>query len=314
MKKRLFIILLALCLAALFGCSSSLDASPDSSDSASPKPGESGKGGASAAPSAVNTGALKVHFIYVGQGDSAFIEFPDGETMLIDAGAAEQGANVINYISGLGYNKIDYVVGTHPHTDHIGGLLEVLRTFKVGNIYMPDASSDIQTYADLMQLIKDNGIPLTVAQKDVVIKPGFAAILSPVTINTNRKEMNDNSAVVRVTYGNTNFLFTGDASKNIEQQLLTGEISADVLKVGNHGSSYASSPDFIAKVSPKIAVITCGKNNQYNLPNPATLKTLQDAGATIYDTSRDGTVTITSDGTNVSADKGTVADVESELD
>lgn len=295
MKKRLFIILLALSLVALFGCSPSLDSSPDS---VSPTPGESGKSEGSAVPSSAPAGSLKVHFIYAGQGDSAFIEFPDGQTMLIDAGSAEQGANIINYISGLGYSKIDYVVGTHPHTDHIGGLLEVLRTFEIGNIYMPDASSDIQTYTDLMQLVQENGIPLTVAQKDVVIKPGFAAILSPVTINTNRKEMNDNSAVVRITNGDTNFLFMGDASKNIEGQL-SGDISADVLKVGNHGSSYASDPAFIAKVNPKIAVITCGKNNQYHLPNEITIKTLESAGVQIYDTSKDGTVIVTSDGTSV---------------
>ena len=299
MKKRLFILILSISLIFLFGCSSSLD-----SDLPGQTPGGQ-KPNASASPSAAPAGNLKVHFIYVGQGDAAFIEFPDGQTMLIDAGPAEQGANVVAYINQLGYKKIDYVVGTHPHTDHIGGLIDVLNTFDVGSIYMPGATADNKTYADLTQLIQVKGIPLAAAKKGVVIKTGVAMIIAPV--NENSSEMNDNSAVVRLAYGDTNFLFMGDASKNVEQEL-TGDISADVLKVGNHGSSYASSPEFIAKVNPKIAVITSGKDNKYNLPNGITLTTLQSAGAKIYNTSYNGTVVVTSDGTNVSADKDVIPD------
>lgn len=295
MKKRLFIIILSISLLFLFGCSSSPDI---------PLPDDQNPN-ASASPSAAPAGNLKVHFIYVGQGDAAFIEFPDGQTMLIDAGPAEQGANVVAYINQLGYKKIDYVVGTHPHTDHIGGLIDVLKSFDVGSIYMPSAAADNKTYTDLSQLIQEKGIPLAVAKKGVVIKTGVAMIIAPV--NENSSEMNDNSAVVRLAYGDTNFLFMGDASKNVEQEL-TGDISADVLKVGNHGSSYASDPAFIAKVSPKIAVITSGKDNKYNLPNGITLTTLQSAGAKIYNTSYNGTVVVTSDGANVSADKDVVPD------
>jgi competence protein ComEC len=288
LKKILCIILtLFLSFVLISGCSST-------PDSAQP--------GVSAEPSALEStasGNLKVHYIYVGQGDSEFIEFPDGQTMLIDAGPAEQGANVVNYIKKLGYTKIDYVVGTHPHTDHIGGLIDVLQSFEIGSMYMPSATSSIKTYTDLVGLIHTKGIPLAVAKKDVVIKPGFATIIAPV--NENSKDMNDNSAVVKVAYQNTNFLFMGDASKNVEQELQ--DVSADVIKVGNHGSSYASSPEFITKVKPKIAVITCGKSNKYNLPNAATLKTLLGVGAKIYETSENGTITVVSDGTTVTADK-----------
>lgn len=299
MKKTLsFLLILSLCLMILFGCST-----PDSEMT---KPKAGGEDTADATPTPAAAGPLKVHFIYVGQGDASFIEFPDGQTMLIDAGPAEQGAKVVDYISSLGYTKIDYVVGTHPHTDHIGGLLDVLRSFDIGSVYMPDAPSEVKTYADLMQLIQENGLTLVTAAKDVEIKPGFAVILAPEQIS---KDMNDNSAVVRVTYGNTNFLFMGDASKNVEGQL-AGDIKADVLKVGNHGSSYASSPEFIARVSPKIAVIPCGKNNQYKLPNGITIKTLRDAGAKIYETSLNGNVTVTSDGTNVTADSEALPDEE----
>lgn len=302
MKKTVsFILILLLSFMILFGCST-----PDAPGPEMPEPKDGGRNQADASPMPTAAGSLKVHFIYVGQGDSAFIEFPDGQTMLIDAGPAEQGAKVVDYIGKLGFTKIDYVVATHPHTDHIGGLLDVLSAFDIGSVYMPDAPSDVKTYADLMQLIQEKGLTLVAAAKDVVIEPGFAVILSPGQIS---KEMNDNSAVVRVTFGQTNFLFMGDASKNVEQQL-TGDIKADVLKVGNHGSSYASSPEFIARVNPKIAVIPCGKNNKYKLPNGITIKTLRDAGAKIYETSYNGNMVITSDGTGVSADQEAIPDEE----
>lgn len=291
MKKTLSIILtLFLSIIFISGCSATPDSAPPGA-STLPEPSASSA-----------SGNLTVHFIYVGQGDSEFIEFPDGQTMLIDAGPAEQGAAVVNYISKLGYTKIDYVVGTHPHTDHIGGLIDVLQSFDVGSMYMPSATSNIKTYTDLTALIQSKGIPLAVAKKDVVIKPGYASVIAPV--NENSKDMNDNSAVVKITYKDTSFLFMGDASKNVEQELQ--DVAADVLKVGNHGSSYASSPEFIEKVSPKIAVIPCGKNNKYNLPNGTTLKTLQSAGAKIYETSECGTIMVVSDGTTVLADKATV--------
>ncbi|MEI6102114.1 MAG: ComEC/Rec2 family competence protein [Eubacteriales bacterium] len=274
MKKSFNVILaVLLCTALLFGCTP-------------------------IATVAHVSGQLSAHYIDVGQGDSEFIEFPDGQTMLIDAGVPEAGDTVVNYIKKLGYSKIDYVVATHPHEDHIGGMAQVIKAFDIGSVYMPKVSTNTKTYENLLQTIKDKGLTIKTAKAGVQIREG-AEILSP--IDDKYSDLNQYSAVIRITFGNNHFLFMGDAGKPVEKEL-TGDLSADVLKVGHHGSDTATSKAFVAAVNPKIAIISCAKVNDYGHPHQVTLNTLNAAGVAIYGTYVSGTITVTSDGNKIAID------------
>jgi Predicted hydrolase (metallo-beta-lactamase superfamily) len=305
-KCFLFALIIIISVSLLFSCTTASSTARSTLSQAS-----SSESGQSSLPSAVSSessavqtsnvsGQLKAHFIDVGQGDSEFIELPDGKTMLIDAGVPEAGSTVVSYIKQTGYNKIDYLVATHPHEDHIGGMAQIIKTFNIGSIYMPKASTNTKTYENLLQTIKDKGLTIKTAQAGVQIEDGVV-ILAPVA-GAKYDDLNQYSAVIRITDGNTHFLFMGDAGKPVEP-LLTGDISADVLKVGHHGSDTASSPAFIAKVHPKIAIISCALHNDYGHPHQVTLDTLNAAGTAIYGTYASGTITVTSDGNKISIDK-----------
>lgn len=242
---------------------------------------------------------LRVHFIDVGQGDSTFMELPGGETMLIDAGESEYGSAVANYIKNLGYDTLTYVVGTHPHSDHIGGLEEIIRSFNVGSVYMPKVSSNTETFEDLLIAVKEKGLTVNTAKKDVLIieKENLRAeILSPVM--EEYSNLNNYSAVVMLTYGNNKFLFTGDAEALVEEELL-GDLSCDVLKVGHHGSSTSSSDSFLKAARPEYAVISCGKDNKYGHPHSEVLSRILDVGASVLRTDISGNIVIESDGSNI---------------
>lgn len=242
---------------------------------------------------------LRVHYIDVGQGDSVFIEFPGGDTMLIDAGESEYGLTVSNYIENLGYSTLTYVVGTHPHSDHIGGLEEVIRSFEVGSVYMPKVSANTKTFEGLLTAIKDKGLTVNTAKKDVLIvnKENITVeILSPVL--SEYSDLNNYSAVIMLIYYNNKFLFTGDAETVVEEGL-TGDISCDVLNVGHHGSNTSSSKEFLKAAIPKYAVISCGKDNKYGHPHTETIDRLNDIGAAVIRTDISGTIVIESDGNSI---------------
>lgn len=251
------------------------------------------------------TGNLKVHFINVGQGDSAFIEMPNGETMLIDAGEREYGEVVVNYITTLGYNKVDYLIGTHPHSDHIGGMAYVVNSLNIGKVYMPRVQSDTVTFEKLLLSIKNKGLSITTAKAGVNILSGAvsADILSPV--KEEYDDFNNYSAVVKIVYGETSFLFMGDAETVIENDI-DADVSADVIKVGHHGSSTSSSRSFISRVGAQIAVVSVGEENSYGHPHDKTLEAWRLAGATIMRTDLLGTIVVTSNGSNISTADGVV--------
>ncbi len=243
---------------------------------------------------------LKVHFINVGQGDSSFIEFPDGSTMLIDAGEREYGSVVLSYIRSLGYDHIDYLVATHPHSDHIGGMHEVVEGTNIGAVYMPRAQSNTATFEKLLTAIKSKGLKIGQAKAGVSIKKTdnvSVDILSPVSDQYDN--LNNWSAVIMITYGKTKYLFMGDAEREVEKQLY--DCRADVVKVGHHGSSTSSSPDFIARTDAKYAVVSVGEGNSYGHPHKETLTAWQNAGATVLRTDQLGTIVIGSNGTLVTA-------------
>lgn len=250
---------------------------------------------------------LTVHFLNVGQGDSEFIELPDGKTMLIDAGESEYADAIVSYIKGLGYKKIDYLVATHPHADHIGGMVKVVQSFSIGSVYMPYAATTTQTYSSLLTAIKSAGLTITTAKSGVNIfnSDGLTAdIIAPV--GTNYDDLNNYSAVIKLSYKNNCFLFMGDAEELSEKEITTS-VKADVLKVGHHGSDSSTGQTFLNKVAPKYAVISVGAGNDYGHPAQTTLDKLSGIRATIYRTDKNGTVIIKSNGTDitVSADNNT---------
>lgn len=242
---------------------------------------------------------LKVHYLDVGQGDSIFIELPNNETMLIDAAESYQSENIINYLKNLNYQKIDYVIGTHPHTDHIGGLKDIINTFEIGKIYMPKVVSTTKTYESLLMTIKDKNLKINTAKAGTSIIDTDALkinILAPN--NSTYTELNNYSVVTKITYGTTKFLFMGDAEKLSENEIKEN-VAADVIKIGHHGSNTSSSIDFIRKVNAKYGIISVGLNNKYNLPKEETITNWENSGTKIYLTSINGTITAISDGTNI---------------
>ena len=246
-----------------------------------------------------NNNLLKVHYLDVGQGDSIFIELPNNETMLIDAAESYQSENIINYLKNLNYQKIDYIIGTHPHTDHICGLKDIINTFEIGKIYMPKVVSTTKTYESLLMAIKDKNLKINTAKAGIsIIDTDTLKINILAPNNETYTELNNYSVVTKITYGTTKFLFMGDAEKLSENEIKEN-VTADVIKIGHHGSNTSSGINFIKKVNAKYGIISVGLNNKYNLPKEETIKNWENSGTKIYLTSINGTIRASSDGTNI---------------
>lgn len=242
---------------------------------------------------------MKVHYIDVGQGDAIFIELPNKQTMLIDAGELPAGIIVEKYIKDLGYDTLDYVIGTHPHTDHIGGLEHMIKVFKTNTIYMPKAISTSKTYESLLTTILEQNKKVITAKAGVSILDIPNLKIEIIAPNQdNYTDLNNFSAVIKITYNMKVFLFMGDAEIPSEKELLN-DIQADVIKVGHHGSDTSSSQAFVNKVSPEYAIIMVGKNNQYKHPNKKIVDRWISSGATVYQTDKSGNIIITTNGTNL---------------
>lgn len=245
---------------------------------------------------------LNVHYIDVGQGDCMLIEFGD-ETMLIDSGERGNEQTVINYIRNEGFDSLDYVVVSHQHTDHMGSMVEVLGTFEVGQIIMPRISKAStptnSTYTKFLKAVADNGAKVVAASagKTYPVGEAVVTILGPLNIVD---DLNNMSVVMRLDYGETSFLFTGDAEKQEEEDIIKAgyDLDCDVLKVGHHGSKSSSSYAFLELVTPETAVITCGKYNDYGHPHDAALRRIKTYTEDIYRTDVCGSVVITSNGTD----------------
>ncbi len=247
-------------------------------------------------------GKLLVSYIDVGQGDSAFLEFPGGKTALIDAGERDYGDEVADYLRQRGCRKIDYLICSHPHSDHIGGMQQVVEEFDVGQVYMPKVSHNSRLYENLLLAIQKKGLTIKTAKAGVTIEVESGVTMTMAApVSDGYDELNDYSAVVRVAYGETSFLFTGDAEVPSEQEmLLSGQfIDADILKVGHHGSTTSSSEDFLKAVSPAYAVISCGTDNSYGHPHDEILELLDELEIPVYRTDLEGTIQVLSDGKNV---------------
>lgn len=246
---------------------------------------------------------LTVHFIDVGQGDSILIQ-SETAAMLIDGGTYQAGNKIVRYLKAEGINKLDYLVATHPHADHIGGLNEVVQSFDIGKVVMPEVTHTTRTYEDFLVALQKKGLKITLARAGMEweLSPEVTCqVLSPGS--DNYYELNDYSVVIKVAKGNTAFLFTGDAGNPAEQQMLSQKLNlkSDVLKVGHHGSRHSTSHRFLEAVAPQYAVISLGANNEYGHPHEETLRRLK--GIQILRTDLNGTIVFTSDGNHVSVKK-----------
>lgn len=235
-----------------------------------------------------NDDYLRVYCFDVGQGDSMLI-VNKGKTMLIDASTNEMGETVVRYLQDLGIKKIDYLVGTHPHEDHIGGLDNVIKNFEIGTIYMPNVVTTTKTYEEVIDIIADKKLKVTTPKIGNIFNVGNAKC-EIMAIDDNEDEFNECSIVIKMDYNKISYLFTGDANYTVEQSRDWPEI--DILKVGHHGSSSSTTNKFLNQTKPKIALIPVGEGNTYGHPTKSALNRLANIGAKIYRTDIDETILI----------------------
>ena len=244
---------------------------------------------------------MEVTYLDVGNADCEIIRMEDGTNIVIDAGTKDQGKNIVGALKRKGIRRIDYLIATHPHADHIGGMEEVVDSTEIGAVVLPSVAHTSKTYENLLKKIKEKEIPAIKAEAGVILKETAQYKLRLVAPKKDEtyESLNNYSAVLHVAYGNTKFLFTGDAEKLSDTEMLSYELRSDVLKVGHHGSKTSSSEKFIAKVNPRIAVISCGKNNDYGHPHQEALDALKHAE--VYRTDKNGDIIIHTDGATLTA-------------
>jgi beta-lactamase superfamily II metal-dependent hydrolase len=249
---------------------------------------------------------LRVHFLSVGQGDCILIQTPNGRNLLVDTGYLEDVSKRISYLRNQGIKRLDAVIGTHPHSDHIGGMAQIIREFEIGRVYLPEAVANTSVFKDLLLSIQEKGLKVEGAKAGTTINldPAIKIIfLAP--IGSSYGNLNDFSAVIKVIYDKTSFLLTGDAGALSEEEMIKSgaDLKSDVLKVGHHGGSDATSFAFLEKVAPKYAVISVGPGNSYGHPDKETLARLALFDISVFRTDIDGTISFISDGKTLRAQK-----------
>ena len=247
---------------------------------------------------------LTVSFLDVGQGDAILIETPEGIQVLIDGGASNMVLRSLAKEMSFFDRSIDMVIGTHPDSDHVGGLVDVLARYQIGTILRTENNGVSATWNAYTNAITNEGAQILFARQGQVFYLGSSTtlqVLYPI-FNAANMESNTSSIVVQVTYGNTSFLLTGDSPIAIEKYLsatLGAKLHSTVLKLGHHGSHTSSSDVFLDTVHPKYAVVSAGKDNKYGHPHPEVIQKLKDRGIPWVNTAEEGTVTFVSDGTAV---------------
>ncbi len=244
-------------------------------------------------------GDLRVHFLDVGQADSALIQLPNGQVALIDGGNRDDSDFLVNYIKDLNIKKIDYIIATHPHEDHIGGLPEIVKTFDIGKIYMPNKTANTRIFESLLEEIKKKDLKITQAKKGtIILDEGDLKISTLAPIGEKYEKTNEYSVVNKLKYKDISLLFTGDAEKQSESEMINSEqdLSADILKVCHHGSNTSSTGKFLDLVKPKYAVISSEVGNKYGHPHKEVLDRLNQRNIKILRTDEMGTIILDSDG------------------
>lgn len=259
-----------------------------------------------------NTDRLKIHYIDVRQADSELIQIGD-QNILIDAGNNDNMA--YDYLKSLGITKLDYVIATHPHADHIGNMATIIKNFQVDNFYAPKASTTTKTFENMVNALKNKNLKMTVPKVGDSLTIGDAKLTFLAPNSDKYEDVNNYSIVCKLKYGNTSFLFTGDAEDVSEGEILQKQldIQADVLKVGHHGSHSSTTQEFLDKINPTYAIISCGKDNDYGHPHKETLDKLNKKGVKVFRTDLSGTIIATSDGSKISFNVDSDSKLASEL-
>ena len=244
---------------------------------------------------------MVTHFIDVGQGDCILVQV-NNKNLLIDSGTSDSKEKVIRYLKNNNVSRLDYVIATHPHDDHIGGMASVIKSFEVGEFYAPKVTSTTLAFQDLVVALKNKNLKIKIAKPDVSLDVGpytSCVILAPN--KSTYKDINNYSSAIKISYKNSTYLFTGDIETLSEQELLNKDydLKCDVLKVPHHGSNSSTSENFLKRVCPKFAVISCGINNSYGHPSKETTDKLKNINCTTYRTDLNGTVILVSDGANI---------------
>lgn len=247
----------------------------------------------------ITSGApLSIHFFDCGQADSALVCLPDGRFMLIDGGTRAFGNELCEKLRALGCQKVDIVVATHPHADHIGGLVEVLHSFEVGVFYMPNVVHTTKTFEDMLCALEENGCECEYISRGTQILSGEVSCVAISPEEKKYKRLNNTSAVLRLCYRDFSALLAGDAEATAEADMLEAAVveKSDVLKVAHHGSATSSSEEFLKTVRPETAVISLGKDNEYGFPSQVVTERLKNLGTKIYRTDLSGEIIIETDG------------------
>lgn len=250
--------------------------------------------------------SFKVHYIDVDQGDAILIQV-NNKNLLIDSSTSSAKDKFLNYLDKLKIKKLDYIIATHPHEDHIGNMYKVIEKYDIGELYAPKVTSSTATFKKMMNSLNSKNKKVNVIKKGTnTINLGDNVkfeIFSPIKTNYG-DNLNNYSPIIKITYKSTSFLFTGDAEVNVENEVLDSnvDLKSDVLKVGHHGSSSSTSDDFLNAVNPKFAIISCGKDNKYGHPHKETLSKLNANNITVYRTDNNGTIILKSDGNDIIKD------------
>lgn len=239
---------------------------------------------------------LNILFLDVGQADSELIFYQD-KLMVIDTGNVEDGEKIIEFLKELNISKIDYLIGTHIHEDHIGSMQYFIKEFEIDKIYLPYNDTSVNTYyKNLLNEILNNNMQIEEIEVGNIININDVECEVMAVDNNNPENQNDASIVIEMRYKDNKFLFTGDATKKVEEKRNWNDI--DVLKVGHHGSNTSSSEEFVSQVKPEVSIISVGKDNSYNLPKQNVIDVLKSKGSKIFRTDEDGTIQIISNGTD----------------
>ncbi len=246
---------------------------------------------------------LKIYFLDVGQADSTLI-INNNQTMLIDAGNNEDGNLIVKFIKSLGIEKIDYLVGTHAHEDHIGGMDDIINNFNIGTVYLPyttEKTTTTKTFEDVLDSLIAKKLSITTANIGDRFTLGNTNCEIMYVDNSEPEDTNDQSICIRLEFKNESFLFMGDASGKVEKARNWPQ--TNVLKVAHHGSKTSTSKEFLKQVKPQIAIISVGKDNSYKHPSEQVLERLKSIKAKIYRTDELGTILLISDGVSNTVEK-----------
>lgn len=255
----------------------------------------------SVANDSVKEGELEVHFIDVGQGDATLIK-EGNHAMLIDAGENNQGEVVTEYLKSQKITELEYVIGTHPDSDHVGGLDVVIDNYSCKTVIMPEITSDTRTYEDVIKAVKKNNLSVTDPEPGYTYSLGEADFTIVAPNRDYGDDTNNWSVGILLTFGKNRFLFTGDAEAVAEKDMMANgiDLSADVYKAAHHGSKTGSSEVFLDVVNPKYSVISCGEDNEYGHPSAQTLNEFRKRGIQVFRTDEQGTIVALSDGLSIS--------------